>query len=163
MMQLVSLAQERFAQLQKREQLALVVMGIFFASLAFYFVLVKPIDEFRTSSSAAHERQIELYGYMKSSEAEARRAASTGSDQAGTGQSLLTDVSRIAQQLGMKPNRLQPEGTDAVSVWFDGVAFNELVRMLERLQSERGIVVQQISIDRDELPGVVRARIVLRS
>jgi general secretion pathway protein M len=99
---------------------------------------------------------------MRASEKQARSVkAETRST--GGGQSLLSQVSRIAQQIGIKPNRLQPEGSDAVSVWFDSVAFNDLVKMLRQVQSQQGIVVQQISIDKEDQPGIVRARIVLRT
>ena len=75
---------------------------------------------------------------------------------------MLTTVSRAAQSVGLKPSRLQPEGGDAVSVWFDAVGFNSLMLWVERLESS-SIVVKQISIDRIDEPGQVSARVVLRN
>jgi general secretion pathway protein M len=98
---------------------------------------------------------------MRETEKDAR-ASSGNATTAPTGQSLLSQVSRTAQQFGIKPNRLQPEGNDAVSVWFDEVSFNDLIKWLDS-QSQSGMSVRQISIDREELPGRVNARIVLRS
>jgi general secretion pathway protein M len=153
---------DRYSQLDKRERSALVLLACFFACLFFYFAIWSPADQFLRASEAELERQLSLVQYMRASEKEAR-ASSKGAKQAPTGQSLLTVVSRAAQQAGIKPNRLQPEGSGAVSIWFDTVAFDALMRMLNKLQANRSIVVQQISLDREEQPGMVRARIVLRS
>ncbi len=153
---------DRYAQLEQRDKIALISLGLFFCVLFIYFGLLSPVHQFRDDSMAARDRHLELIQFMRSSEKEAR-SARTGSKAVATGQSLLTQISRIAQQVGIKPNRLQPEGSDAVSVWFDSVAFNDLVKMLKQVQLQQGIVVQQISIDREDQPGMVRARIVLRT
>ncbi|MBQ74580.1 MAG: hypothetical protein CMQ20_06085 [Gammaproteobacteria bacterium] len=152
----------RYHQLEKRERSALKLLIAVFTCLFLYFAIWNPAGQYHEASEAELERQLSLLQYMRASEKEAR-ASSKGTKQVPTGQSLLTAVSRAAQQAGIKPNRLQPEGSGAVSVWFDTVAFDDLMRMLSKMQSQRGIVVQQISIDREEQPGMVRARIVLRS
>ena len=61
----------------------------------------------------------------------------------------------------MTPNRLQPEGESSVSLWFEAVAFSALVQLLDRLDREQGIGVDQMVIDRTEVSGAVRARLVL--
>jgi len=152
----------RYLQLEKTERSALNALASFFTLLFLYFVIWSPVNQYHDSSEVERDRQLSLIQYMRSSEKEAR-ASSQGVNRASTGQSLLTMVSRTAQQIGIKPNRLQPEGADAVSVWFDSVAFDDLMLMLKQIQARRGIVVQQISIEREEQPGIVRARIVLRS
>lgn len=152
----------RYRQLEARERSALSSLASFFALLFLYFVIWNPVHQYHDSSEAERDRQLDLIQFMRASEKEAR-ALSAGENHVNTGQSLLTIVSRTAQQMGIKPNRLQPEGSDAVSVWFDAVAFDELMRLLKRVQARQGIVVQQISIDREEQPGMVRVRIVLRS
>ena len=153
---------ERYLQLEKTERSALNSLASFFALLFLYFVIWNPVNQYHDSNEVERDRQLSLIQYMRASEKEAR-ASSKGVNRAPTGQSLLTTVSRTAQQIGIKPNRLQPEGSDAVSVWFDGVAFDDLMLMLKQIQARQGIVVQQIAIDREGQPGMVRARIVLRS
>jgi len=151
----------RYLALESRERLAVLTLSAFFCILLFYSLIWQPLHEFQASSSEKLERQTELLQIMRASESDAR--ASIGNSAAApTGQSLLTQVSRTSQQFGIKPNRLQPEGSDAVSVWFDEVNFNDLIKWLAS-QSQAGMSVRQISIDREELPGKVNARIVLRS
>lgn len=151
----------RYMTLEPRDRTAVVVLSIFFGILTFYFAIWQPLHDFKASSQDELNRQAELLQSMRASEKEAR-ASSGNSAPAPTGQSLLTQVSRTAQQFGIKPNRLQPEGSDAVSVWFDEVSFNDLIKWLSS-QSQSGMSVRQISIDREERPGRVNARIVLRS
>ncbi|MCB0068948.1 MAG: type II secretion system protein M, partial [Caldilineaceae bacterium] len=90
------------------------------------------------------------------------RSGGGGRDAAPTGQALLSQVSQTAQRYNVKPNRLQPEGTDGVSVWFDAAPFDNLVGWLEE-EARQGVIVRQISIDRQDQPGVVNARVVLRN
>jgi general secretion pathway protein M len=153
---------DRYAQMEPGDRIALSGLGLFFSLLFIYFALLNPMYSYHADSLAARDRQLGLIQYMRASEKQAR-SVNTETRSTASGQSLLSQVSRIAQQIGIKPNRLQPEGSDAVSVWFDSVAFNDLVKMLRQVQSQQGIVVQQISIDKEDQPGVVRARIVLRS
>jgi general secretion pathway protein M len=153
---------DRYAQLEQGDRIALSGLGLFFSLLFIYFALLNPMYSYHADSLAARDRQLSLIQYMRASEKQAR-SVKTETRSTASGQSLLSQVSRIAQQIGIKPNRLQPEGSDAVSVWFDSVAFNDLVKMLRQVQAQQGIVVQQISIDKEDQPGVVRARIVLRS
>jgi general secretion pathway protein M len=153
---------DRYVQLEQRDRIALTGLGMFIGLLFIYFALLNPMYTYHADSMAARDRQLSLIQYMRGSEKQAR-SVKADTRPTGSGRSLLSQVSRIAQQIGIKPNRLQPEGSDAVSVWFEDVAFNDLVKMLKQVQSQQGIVVQQISIDREDQPGVVRARIVLRS
>lgn len=149
---------QKYEALEKRERLAVVAMAAFFTLLILYALVWQPIYDFNNKAKSDYQRQLELLQYMRSTEADAR---STGGPSAGlSGQPLLQSVSVTAQQIGIAPSRIQPDGS-AVSVWFSAVAFNDLMRLLERL-NERGITVRQISIDREEAPGRVNARILLR-
>lgn len=159
---IVDKLRSHYRQLEKRERSALNSLASFFVLLFLYFVIWSPVNRYQESSTAERDRQLDLIQYMRASEKEAR-ASGRGGNRVHTGQSLLTLVSRTSQQMGIKPNRLQPEGSDAVSVWFNGVAFDDLMRLLKQIQVRQGIIVQQISIDREEQPGMVKARIVLRS
>ncbi|MGA1189190.1 MAG: type II secretion system protein GspM, partial [Pseudomonadales bacterium] len=62
---------------------------------------------------------------------------------------------------GLNPNRLQPEGEDTVSLWFDEVPFAEVMRLLEKAAQIPGLQIQQLVIDRSDKPGTVRARVVI--
>ncbi len=152
-----------YQSLERRDQLALKGLSAFLALLLVYFALWQPINNFRDEGLSDRDTQLSLLSYMRQTEAEARAASQSGGNRQLSGQSLLTQVSSTAQRYGIKANRLQPEGDSAVSVWFDNVAFNDLIRWLQHLERSQGIVVRQLSVDRQEKSGRVNARIVLRS
>ena len=101
---------------------------------------------------------------MNSTAIQARSTAGSPTSARKSGQSLLTIVQRTAKIFGIKPDKLQPEGDDEVSVWFtEPVAFNMLFNWLEELKMKQGVLVQQISVDKHEQSGKVSARIVLKT
>ena len=154
--------QSRFLALEKREQRALFALAGVLTVLVFYLAVWSPLNTWVADSQHDHDRYLELLTYLRATEDEARTSAENGGGLQGIGQPLLTSVSRAAQTIGINPNRMQPEGSDAVSVWFDAVSFTRLMSWLEQLESQNGIVVRQISIDRGGSPGQVSARLVLR-
>lgn len=151
----------RFDAMERRDQKALLGLILFFLLLFLYFGVWSPASSFAESRQADRDQQLALVQFMRSSES-AARAVGAGSAPAPTGQALLSQISRTAQKFNISPNRLQPEGIDGVSVWFDGVAFNDLIRWLEA-EAKEGIAVRQISIDRHAESGLVNARVVLRN
>lgn len=152
---------EYYKALEKRDRLALLGLGVFLTILIVYFGLWSPVNRYLEESKAYHDRQQSLLQYMRSTEQQARNVAGSAEQQVVGGQTLLTQVSRTAQQFGIKPNRLQPEGNNSVSVWFNSVGFNEFARWLEQLTRQQNVSIKQISIDREGEPGKVNARIVL--
>lgn len=153
---------ERFDGLAGREKYALVFLGVSTAMLTLYLAVWAPLDTYVQERGNDHDRHLALLQYFESTQAEARAAAASDGQPRGAGQALLSEVSRSVRTVGISPSRMQTEGTDAVSVWYDEVVFTRLMLWLERLEIERGIVVRQISVERRDQPGTVSARLVLR-
>ena len=154
---------ERYNQLEKRDRTALIGLATFFGLLILWFGVWQPVNTYYEDNKAERERQLSLIQYMRASESIARKSAAGSRQARASGQTLLSVISTTAQRLSIKPNRLQPEGNDTVSVWFDQVAFNTLVKLLSELDSRHGVTVKQITIDREDTAGMVRTRIVLGS
>ena len=153
---------KHYNELEKRERAALLSLSIFLFGVLLYAGIWSPANHYVLESQIDHDRYLKLITYLKSTESQARSSSENQSTGKAAGQSLLSSVSKSARSVGINPSRLQPEGSEAVSVWFDEVAFTKLMLLLERLESGQGIVVQQISIDRRDVPGQVSARLVFR-
>jgi len=151
-----------YNELEKRERAAVLSLSIFLVGVVLYAGIWAPVNSYALETQIDHDRYLKLLTYLKSTESQARSSSEDQSTGKGAGQPLLSSVSKSARSVGINPSRLQPEGSEAVSVWFDAVAFTKLMLWLERLESGQGIVVQQITIDRRDLPGQVSARLVLR-
>ncbi|MBT5701042.1 MAG: type II secretion system protein M [Gammaproteobacteria bacterium] len=153
---------KQFKELERRERAAVLSLSIFLFGVVLYAGIWAPLNSYALEGRVDHDRYLSLLTYLKSTESQARSASDNQGAGMTGGQSLLSAVSKSARSVGINPSRLQPEGSEAVSVWFDAVPFTKLMLWLERLESGQGIVVQQITIDRRDVPGQVSARLVLR-
>ena len=151
---------ERLSTLDARERKVLKALILFLAVLLVYFGIWSPLHRYHESSLVKRDTAFGLLQYMRSSEKQARTVSVT-KKQRPSGQSLITDISNVAKDQGIQPNRIQPEGGTAVIVWFDNVVFNDLMDWLVLLHGEYGVSVEQISIDRQAKPGLVNARVLL--
>ena len=156
----ISTVLARYGALEIRDRTALLMLGVFMAALLFYAAVWSPLASYAAAAADRYSGQLVLWQYLQSTEAEARSVSGRQPQTDRSGQSLLTLVSRTSQTVGVKPSRLQPEGSEEVSVWFEAVEFNQLLLWLDQLRSQ-SLVVRQLSIDRQETPGRVNARIVL--
>ena len=152
----------RLDELEKRERIALICLLAFLVVVVFYLLIWAPANEFVAAGERDYSRQLKLLEYLKATEADARAVQGKPSQTPGK-RPILTTVTRTAQTVGVSPSRIQPEGSNAVSVWFETVSFSRLMLFLERLQSGQAIVVKQISIESQEVSGKVSARVVLKS
>ena len=153
---------QRIQELERKEKLAILALSVFLALLTFFLVIWIPIYEYKEKQRDSYEKSLDLLLYLQSTEEEARSVKVEGSKRM-SGQTLLTKVTRTAKTAGIQPSRLQPEGNDSVSIWFDSVSYRELMLFLERLQSREAIYVIQLSIDKGNQSGKISSRVTVRS
>ena len=153
---------QRIQELERKEKLAILALSIFLAFLMFFLVIWLPIYEYREKQRDSYQRSLDLLLYLQSTEEEARSVKVEGSKRM-SGQTLLTKVTRTAKTAGIQPARLQPEGNDSVSIWFDSVSYRELMLFLERLQSREAIYIIQLSVDKGNQSGKISSRVTVRS
>lgn len=153
---------QRIQELERKEKLAILALSVFLAFLMFFLVIWLPIYEYREKQRDSYQRSLDLLLYLQSTEEEARSAKVEGSKRM-SGQTLLTKVTRTAKTAGIQPARLQPEGNDSVSIWFDSVSYRELMLFLERLESREAIYIIQLSIDKGNQSGKISSRVTVRS
>jgi len=139
----------------------LAVLSVFLVVVLGYLLVWSPAVDYRHRGMQDRDRNLELLEMMRRTESQARQKTVSKRSRV-TGKNLLSIISREAQQLNIKANRLQPEGQDAVSLWFDNIAFDDLLMLLEKVDSEYGVSVEQIVVDRGERGGAVRTRLILK-
>jgi general secretion pathway protein M len=122
--------------------------------------LQQDLARLRVSVPKAHEQ----LQWMRSQENRVRqlRANAPATSQAG---GLLSFVEQSAKSHGVQQSikRTEPDGASAVRVALDGVAFNSLVGWLAHLQKQGGLRIDNASLEPLPTPGMVNARLVLRS
>ncbi|MDH5395482.1 MAG: type II secretion system protein M [Gammaproteobacteria bacterium] len=80
-------------------------------------------------------------------------------------QFVLGVVDRTVRKSGLNSTmkRVQPEGESGVRVWFEQAPFDELIKWLAVIESEQGLIVNEINIERSDSPGLVNVRVYLES
>ena len=160
---LISQITQRIQELERKEKLVILAASAFLAFLAFFLLVWVPIYDYREKQRNSYEKSLDLLLYLQSTEEEARAVGKKGGVKQMSGQMLLTKVTRTAKTAGIQPTRLQPEGNDSVSIWFDSVSYRELMLFFERLQTRETIYIIQLSIDKGNESGKVSSRVTVRS
>ncbi|MEY8203694.1 MAG: type II secretion system protein M, partial [Bermanella sp.] len=76
--------------------------------------------------------------------------------------SILSLVNNTAKAKNIALKRFEPEGTRGLRIWLDQANFNSVIDWLELLETQKGITIEQISIDKVS-PGRVNLRAVLKA
>lgn len=77
--------------------------------------------------------------------------------------SLLALVDQTARQAGLHKalRRVEPDKESSVRVWFEGVAFDDMVGWLSQLSRNDGVGVDVVNVEKQPRSGIVNARLVL--
>ncbi|WP_197470108.1 type II secretion system protein GspM, partial [Oleiphilus sp. HI0117] len=87
----------------------------------------------------------------------------SASKKALNSQQLVSSVTNLAKQQKVALKRFEPSGDNKLKVWVDDASFDKVISWLSRLKSSLGVRVEQISIDKDDAPGKISARMTLSS
>ncbi len=154
----------RWRSLQPRERLVLGAGLPLVTLMLIYGLLWVPLqrDLSRLRVSVPQARaQLE---HMRSQAQEVARLRAETREAPDSG-SLLTLLERSAQERGLRQyiTRMEPEGQGGVRVWLDAVGFNTLIAWLAELQRQSRVHTENASISGRTEPGMVDARLLLRS
>lgn len=157
-----STAARWYFEQNQRDQRLLLLLAAFLAAVLFWLLIWLPIQDRLAIAEVRHARALSDQRWILEHR-ETLQQLAAGQTGAGsrTGQALLSTVATSARSAGITLNRFQPEGSDALAVSLEDVAFGELVVWLEQLQRQQGIRVRSATIDAQNVPGRVRARILL--
>ncbi len=155
----------RYDQMPQRDQRALKLLALALALALVYLLVWRPVAEFREDARGEMASAEDLLGWIQGQESIARNISTMepsedGADNLRDG-SLLRTVTESAENSGLSLQRFEPSGDDAMRIWVDDVPFTDLAQWLAHLQSEYGIGVDQVVVDRTDEPGLVDARITL--
>lgn len=149
-----------YAALGDRDRMAVLALGAFLALVLAYVAVWMPLRSYAAAAETRYEQGEALLSWMQLTEDEARTSARSSSGPR-SGASLLTLVANTASEAGVQLTRFQPEGGGGVSVVLQKQDFNAVLRWLERLTVREQVVVRQLSIDDQDEPGLINARINL--
>lgn len=150
---------QAWEQRPQREQQMLLAGAAAVLLTLVYLVVWEPAQRARVaaenelSSARATAQQLERAAALVPAQ-RAQQQASAGRDR-----SLLAQVNQATRSntLGKSPERLQPDGEDAVRVWLEDVQLEALLRWLVEVE-QRGLRVVSADVERRD-PGLASARL----
>ncbi|RUO62589.1 type II secretion system protein GspM [Pseudidiomarina insulisalsae] len=156
--------QQRWQQLNSREQLLVSLAGVVLAICIVYFALWQPLQNGIDARQAQRDAQQETLAWVRENTGRylaLRQQAPQSPGPARQSNLSLGDIPRIvtqqASQLRLDVGRLNPEGQSLVVVMND-VPFNQVLAFIDALQRQSGLVVEQLDITRAGKPGHVHVR-----
>lgn len=158
---LVIRLESTYQNLSPRDQLLTNILAIVLSIIFCLFGIVMPANGYLQEAEQRYRYNLDTLEWMKQNSA-AVSAANEQSEARDTEQSLLGLANSSSKGFQLSFKRYEPAGDDGLSLWMEQVAFNNLVRWLERLEKRHGIIVQEISVENLEQSGLVNVRLVLQ-
>lgn len=161
----IASALQQYQALPDRDRLALKVLAAALCVVMLYFVLWLPAQNFKNESLSQLESARDLQGLVQANQATLGQLGGSAGNAAPAldGQQLVGAVTNMARQQGVALKRFEPSGNDSVKVWLEQVPFDKAARWLALLNKKLGISVKQITLEADDKPGIINARMTLGS
>ena len=153
--------QQWFQQQSPGDQQRLRWLAGFLALLFLWVGVVNPVLSFRDRAAGALTQAQNDLAWLNSNYGALSAALAQRKQAAPQGDGALDAVAASAQAHGLTLNRFSPEGGGRLALSLDQVPYASLIAWLLELAEERGLQVLNLSLDRTDTPGMVRARIVL--
>jgi general secretion pathway protein M len=120
----------------------------------------KPVSDWRDVQKNRLENARTTLEWMKLNEIRAREVAAAQASEAGD-RALLPMITRSAAAAGLALTRVQPEADNAVSITLQNQGFEAVIRWLNQLEQNNGVVVSRVAFDVAG-PGRVNAQLRLQ-
>ena len=153
--------QQWFQQQSPGDQQRLRWLAGFLALLFLGVGVVNPVLSFRDRAAGALTQAQNDLAWLNSNYGALSAALAQRKQAAPQGDAVLDAVAASAQAHGLTLNRFSPEGGGRLALSLDQAPYASLIAWLLELAEERGLQVLNLSLDRTDTPGMVRARIVL--
>ncbi len=127
----------------------------------FYFLAWQPVTEWTHKQKLSFVYQEEMHRWLHSNLPKAQELLIT--QQASSGKrDLSSSAASTAKLAGVTLGRVQPD-SKGLSVWVEDAPYQKLLSWLVQLQTNQGVSIQQIRIDKLQEEGRVKCFIRLAS
>ena len=159
--ELVARTETWYVGLAPRDQLLVKLLAAFMLVVVLLFGMILPAGDFQRKAQANYLRSMENLQWMIQHKSLAASSLQQRTER-DPGQSLLGIANSSSKGFQLSFKRYEPVGDNGLSLWMENIAFNNMIRWLERLDKRYGITVQDISVERQQAKGFVNVRLVLQ-
>lgn len=148
-----------------RDQLIVKCVALFVVLVILYLSTWAPAKSYMDDGVRALESRKDLLALVQENRTTLKRMAQSSASSAPTldSQQLVSSVTNLAKRSGLSLKRFEPSGENQVKVWVDEASFDKLVSWLGALKKSLNVSVDQISLEVEDEPGRISARLTLRS
>ena len=156
---------KQYEMLGARDRLALKWMAVALVVAIFYFAAWQPAYQYKINAQADLKQNQTLLALVASNRDALSHIAKQSQKNRSSldSQQLVSSVTNLAKRNGVLLKRFEPSGDNKLKVWLDNASFDKVVSWLATMKQTLNITVEQISIEKDEAPGLVSARLTLSS
>ncbi len=135
--------------LTSREQLLIIICGVFVFMFLLFIALIKPISDRKIDSLRAMEEEKNRYDKVL----ELSALSTTSSQEAGSAGADTTSIREAAtttsRKVGIAISRIQPASDGSVSFWIDNSRTTEIMNWLILLNDEHAQQAQKVSLQKN--------------
>ncbi len=165
MNEMIERMQQSFNNLNSRERLIVLGGALALLLIGIYLLAWEPLLARQTALNASIKSQQIIYQQMLTSADEVKSLKGSGNYKVISASTLQSVINRTAKSAlpGAIIKRVEKNRQQAVQVWIDQVAFDDMVKWLGGLQQTKGVRVVALFSERTPQPGRVNVRLTLKA
>ena len=136
---------EWFYQLNQREQLSLLLLGLALLLYLLYILVLSPLESQREQLIAQNSAVTQSQGRVDAMVSQLLQLRQGGA-KAGAKRNLTSVINQSTSRLQLPVMRLQPNSRGEIQVRIENASFNDVLKWLNEMEYTESLLVREVSV-----------------
>ena len=136
---------EWFSQLNQREQLSLLLLGLALLLYLLYILVLSPLESQREQLIAQNSAVTQSQGRVDAMVSQLLQLREGGA-KAGAKRNLTSVINQSTSRLQLPVMRLQPNSRGEIQVRIENASFNDVLKWLNEMEYTESLLVREVSV-----------------
>lgn len=136
---------EWFSQLNQREQLSLLLLGLALLLYLLYILVLSPLESQREQLIAQNSAVTQSQGHVDAMVSQLLQLRQGGA-KAGAKRNLTSVINQSTSRLQLPVMRLQPNSRGEIQVRIENASFNDVLKWLNEMEYTESLLVREVSV-----------------
>ena len=136
---------EWFSQLNQREQLSLLLLGLALLLYLLYILVLSPLESQREQLIAQNSAVTQSQGCVDAMVSQLLQLRQGGA-KAGAKRNLTSVINQSTSRLQLPVMRLQPNSRGEIQVRIENASFNDVLKWLNEMEYTESLLVREVSV-----------------
>ena len=136
---------EWFSQLNQREQLSLLLLGLALLLYLLYILVLSPLESQQEQLAAQNRAVTESQGRVDAMVSQLLQLRQGGA-KAGAKRNLTSVINQSTSRLQLPVMRLQPNSRGEIQVRIENASFNDVLKWLNEMEYTESLLVREVSV-----------------